>query len=128
MAWLDDRTRNAIYRNGLERFTDVTITDVDAMEAALADTRRTGYAISFGEKSPGALGLAVRLVDPVTDVPYGLAVFAPQVRYRDEMREEWLAKLRAGADRIVAARRRDGGKPLDRSTGGVPRRRPAAMA
>ncbi|MGH3756876.1 IclR family transcriptional regulator [Actinophytocola sp.] len=128
MAWLDDKTRNTIYRAGLERLTDVTITDVDEMEATLAETRRQGYAISYGEKSPGALGLAVPLVDPVTDVLYGLAVFAPLIRYREEQREEWIRKLRAAADQIIEARRRETvhGTAHTGSTSG--RRRPASLA
>lgn len=112
MSLMSKRSRETVYRGGLERFTDATITSAKEMEAAVEEVRQCGYAVSFGERSPGAVGLAVPLVDPLTDAAYSLAVFVPQVRYQENLQDEWVNTLQAAAREVIEARRKQFRMPL----------------
>lgn len=92
-------TRRFLEQNDFERFTDTTITDLEALNADLTLTRARGYAISFEEHLAGVNSVAVAIGGP-DGTPLGaLAVLAPSSR----MDETNIHPI--GRDLIAAARR-----------------------
>jgi DNA-binding IclR family transcriptional regulator len=61
----------------LERFTDGTIADPDALRRALADVRRQGYALLRGHVHEDAAGIAVPLRDADGAVVAALSLIVP---------------------------------------------------
>ena len=59
----------------------------DELYAQLAEIRATGYAISFGEKFAGAVGLGAPVFDADGTVLGSLCVTVPQIRFKPEMEE-----------------------------------------
>lgn len=63
------RVREIIDRHGLPRLTDQTITEVDALFAALESVRERGYAFNVGESMENARAVAAPIL--VDDEPVG---------------------------------------------------------
>jgi DNA-binding IclR family transcriptional regulator len=61
----------------LERYTDDTVTTRAGLAAALADTRRRGYAVLPGHVHPEAAGVAVPIRNAVNEVVAALSVIVP---------------------------------------------------
>lgn len=59
LAWLPaEEWRDLLSGQQLERLTPLTITNLDALEAELAEIRQRGHATSFGESVAGAAAVA----------------------------------------------------------------------
>lgn len=102
LSLLDAETRRFVLSGPLEAYSDSTITDLDALEASIAEVQREGYAVSYGERSVGAVGIAVPFRDPVSDAPYSMAIFMPMVRFDPSKIDGYVAKLQAAVREIVA--------------------------
>ena len=61
----------------LERYTSSTVTTPELLRAALADTRRRGYALLPGHVHEEATGVAVPVRDALGDVVAALSVIVP---------------------------------------------------
>jgi IclR family transcriptional regulator, KDG regulon repressor len=68
----------------LQRFTDTTLTDFDALRENLRMVRNNGYAISNGEIDLGAKAVAIPLIDNREQVVAALSIEAPATRMTDE--------------------------------------------
>jgi IclR family acetate operon transcriptional repressor len=69
---------------GLERFTERTLTDRDAIEADMALTRQRGYAIDDEEKTEGMRCIAAPVLDLHGEVVAGISVSGPASRVSDD--------------------------------------------
>lgn len=64
LAHLPEPERQLIYEGGLQRYTERTIVDPEAMEAELATIRRDGYALDRGERFIKGRAMAVPVLGP----------------------------------------------------------------
>ncbi|MFM7063424.1 MAG: IclR family transcriptional regulator [Actinomycetes bacterium] len=95
LAFLDEPDREAyLTRGALERVTDHTVVDVEALRAELATIREQGYAVSMGERQPDAGSVAAPVFDAAGPVAV-ISVSGPIERFRDH--------VDAAADAVTAA-------------------------
>jgi DNA-binding IclR family transcriptional regulator len=90
----------------MERFTDKTLTDPDAVRERLRDVRRRGYTWAIEEFDPGISSVAAPIADASGEVIAAVHVHGPSYRFPSPDRTQDLAQLVvAGAARIAAALR-----------------------
>ncbi len=85
----------------LERFTERTITTLEALERELEQVRRDGYAIDDEEFLPGLLCLAVLVPAPHGRSNAAVALQAPILRMGRERAIEMLLALRRAAESLA---------------------------
>lgn len=85
----------------MEHFTEITL-DAEALRHECKRVRQQGWAMSLGERSRGALALAVPLISPRTGITYALTVFAPEARVPQGAQENWLEALRRTSAAILS--------------------------
>ena len=76
----EERVRKIIKEQGLERFTDSTITDPDHLFTELTTIRRKGYAVDDEERTKGMRCIAAPIFDAYGDPIAGLSVSGPTFR------------------------------------------------
>ncbi|WP_166354127.1 IclR family transcriptional regulator [Phytoactinopolyspora limicola] len=74
----------------LEPITDATITDPQQLDASLAEVRKHGYAMSRGQRIPGALAIAAPVFGPHGGVVGDIGITMPDGRF-DPTQEATLA-------------------------------------
>ncbi|HLH69646.1 MAG TPA: IclR family transcriptional regulator [Candidatus Dormibacteraeota bacterium] len=84
--------REVVWQSALPPMTDRTITDPGALERRLDHIRQLGYAISRGERTPGAVGIAAPIFGPDGVVLGDVLVTLPEARF-DPTMEPGLAGL-----------------------------------
>lgn len=87
-----------VERHGLERFTEHTLTEPDALLADLSETRARGYSIDMEEKNIGMRCIAAPIFDVHGEAVAGISVSGPASRIPDA------AITALGAEVINAAR------------------------
>lgn len=92
------RVREIVAATGLPRFTDTTITDVEALLADLRAARRRGFAIDDGEHEVGVRCIAVPV--PGTAPAAALSISGPSARINDEMARTITDALLSAAARL----------------------------
>jgi DNA-binding IclR family transcriptional regulator len=93
MAFLSEEERAAIEEDGgFKAVTEATITDPARMACALREIRDRGYAITRGQRIPGAVGLAAPIFGPNGDVLGDIATSIPE-QYFDKASERRIARL-----------------------------------
>ncbi len=96
--------RRTLYRqNGLPRQTPRTITDIDTLEAQLAQFREQGYALDVGENEDGVNGIGVSIFNGLGEVAAAISVCGPSNRLTEEIMEQIAPDVVAAADSIAAA-------------------------
>lgn len=104
MAYRPARARQAYLQRGpLQRFTENTVTDPDALESDFKRIRAQGYAVNDQEYQLGLIGIAVPVMDEAGEVTAGLALHAPIARLPAEKGIGMLERLRKAADDIARA-------------------------
>jgi IclR family transcriptional regulator, acetate operon repressor len=89
MAYLPESEIEAIIEKvGLTRLTPDTITDRARMMKELARVREKGYALTIGQRTPGAVGIAAPIFDSSGNVIGDVLLTIPQQRFNpsDEAR------------------------------------------
>jgi DNA-binding IclR family transcriptional regulator len=90
----------------MERFTDKTLTDPDAVRERLRDVRRRGYTWAIEEFDPGISSVAAPIADASGEVIAAVHLHGPSYRFPPADRAQEHAQLVvAGAARIAAALR-----------------------
>jgi DNA-binding IclR family transcriptional regulator len=81
-AFLSDEDRaRVIARKGLSARTDRTLTDVRDLEVRVDEIRSRGYAVSIGERTPGAAGIAAPIFDREGYVVGDVLITVPEHRF-----------------------------------------------
>jgi DNA-binding IclR family transcriptional regulator len=86
-------------RTGLPGHTRNSITDIQALEAELAQVRRTGIARDNEELELGVRCMASGILDDQGCLIAGLSISAPA----DRLEEKWMAQLQTTSDKISRA-------------------------
>jgi DNA-binding IclR family transcriptional regulator len=93
----DKQLRIALDSMNITRATERTITNKEQLIAQIKEIRREGYAISYGERIPGALCLSVPIKYYV--LPVALSVVGPESRLQLRAKEV-TEELKASSVRI----------------------------
>jgi len=99
----DVEIKEYLDRARLERLTDRTVTERRRIEADVAEIRRTGYAVTHGERQAGAASVAAAVLD-ATGRPFGsISVSGPADRFPRERVRRWAALVTRTAAELSAA-------------------------
>lgn len=101
LAFLSDEEIEKIIEAGLQPLTPHTITDPDRLRDELHVIRQRGYAISHGERMPGACGIGAPLFD-AHGIVGELHVTIPEYRFTVELANR-VASLLLDAARQVSS-------------------------
>lgn len=74
-----------ITRSSLAAMTDRTVTDEKSLRTELAEIRRRGYSLSFGERQAGAASAAAPVLDHEGRPAAVVSVAGPGERFREEV-------------------------------------------
>jgi DNA-binding IclR family transcriptional regulator len=80
LAWSSDEQVARLLPRRLERFTDATIVDVDALRADLDLSRQRGYCTCDGEFDLGACGVSAPVLDSAGHLLAVVSVWGPPPR------------------------------------------------
>jgi DNA-binding IclR family transcriptional regulator len=100
LAYVDENEWDKYLTSRLERFTEYTITEPEALKEQLREIRRQGYCVSESEVDLGARAVAVPIKDARGRVVAGLSTAGPVFRMDDDTVDHHLALLRSGASTI----------------------------
>ena len=104
LAQWDEPMRSTVYRlHGLPRQTPATITDIDTLEARLAQYLAQGYALDLEENEPGVNGIATAIFNGMGEVAAAISVCGPSNRLTEDVMEQIAADVMAAADSVSAA-------------------------
>ena len=104
MASWDEPMRQTIYRSaGLPQKTANTITEVEALEAQLAQFATQGYTLDLEENEIGVNGIGCSVLDGLGEVAAAVSVAGPANRLTQEVMERISPDVIAAADSIAAA-------------------------
>lgn len=117
LAWLPDQEIRAIIkRNGMPRFTSLTISKFTDLMNVLDLTRHQGYAMDNGELEKGLSGIAAPVFMCGSDLVAALGMAGPTGRFQLEELTQKIALLRDFANRLsIALGRRVSELPVARS-------------
>ena len=93
---LPEETVRRLYANGLEPLTEHTVTDMAALIAQLAQTRRNGYAWEVEESTPHVRCFAVP-VRKFGTIVAAVSISIPLFRYEEGQRAQIISQLQAAA-------------------------------
>ncbi len=100
----DEPMRHTVYRlRGLPRQTPRTITDIDTLEANLAQFRAQGYSVDVEENEVGVNGLAASIVNGMGEVAAAISVCGPSNRLTEDVIEQIATDVMAAANSIAVA-------------------------
>lgn len=89
IAHLPETELDEFIGQGLERFTDTTVTDPDTLKAELAEIRTRGYSINHGRNRPDICAIGSAILDS-TGRPVGaVCITMPAFRFASDRQEKW---------------------------------------
>jgi DNA-binding IclR family transcriptional regulator len=114
----DEPMRRTVFRlSGLPRQTPRTITDIDTLEAQLAQFLAQGYALDLEENETGVNGIATWIVNGLDEVAAAISVAGPANRLTEDVMEQIATDVMASANSIAIAIG-GGGRPDDSDSRG----------
>ena len=100
----DEPMRRTVYdMRGLPQQTPNTITDIDTLEAQLAEFRTQGFAVDVGENEIGVNGIATAIFNGMGDVAAAISVCGPSNRLSEDVMRQIATDVMTAADTIGAA-------------------------
>ena len=84
LAFLSEAEQRAILARPLPAITAQTTTDRAALTEVLAQVRQRGYALTRGERTPGAVGVGAPIFGPTERVIGSVGITLPEQRFRPE--------------------------------------------
>ena len=107
LAAMDDaQARTLIGSRPLERLTENTVTDPDALIAQLAEIRRRGWAVETEENAESVCCLGVAICDRDGHPAYALSISVPAFRMTDELAAQYgplLTRAKRRIERVLHA-------------------------
>jgi IclR family transcriptional regulator, acetate operon repressor len=104
LAWYpEDRVQGIIARQGLEKFTTLTITSDSALMRDLARTRERGFAVDDQERAEGMRCIAAPIFNAHAEPVAGISVSGPAFRVGLSDAARIGALVRTAADRVTEA-------------------------
>lgn len=103
LAWSSPAEVDRLLRDRLERFTDTTVTDRDALDEHLEQTRARGWATCRGEYDEAAWGVSAPVLDRAGRLLAVLSIWGPPPRVTDARFEALAEAVLAGAARMSPA-------------------------
>jgi IclR family acetate operon transcriptional repressor len=104
LAWYPaDRIDRIIRDEGLEAFTEHTITSRDDLLAGLAEIRERGWALDDEEKTLGMRCVAAPIFNEFREAIAGVSISGPTARMQAGGSVDYGALVRAAADEITRA-------------------------
>ena len=98
----DEELLSYLARTPLDRYSETTIVDRDALVAEIARVRAQGYATSSGEFTAAGHAVAMAIRDRGGAAVASLHVSVPRSRYSQAVEERCVVELRASIARIEA--------------------------
>jgi IclR family transcriptional regulator, acetate operon repressor len=92
----------AIENEPIEAFTENTIVDLAKLAEEAAEIRKAGYAVSFGERSPGAAGISAPILDRTGKAIAVVGISGPFSRITPDTVDRYVDAVRAAAQEISA--------------------------
>jgi IclR family transcriptional regulator, KDG regulon repressor len=92
--------REAVISGALETFTDISISNAEALTSTLKAIRTDGYAVSIGEIDPNTFSIAAPVRDHSGNVIAALSVNGPTARLDDTIQKDTRTAVISGADRL----------------------------
>ena len=103
LANLPTRTRKRVMdRLNLEKFTEKTIVDIEALEADCLEIKKRGFSINNEEYHDGIISVAVPIFETPDHVIAGLALHAPAARMTLDAAIALVPTLNSYAEKIAA--------------------------
>lgn len=104
LAWFpEEKTRGILARQGMEKFTSLTLTSESALMRDLARTRERGFAIDDQERAEGMRCVAAPVFNAYAEPVAGLSVSGPAFRMGLADATRMGGLVRAAADRVTEA-------------------------
>jgi IclR family transcriptional regulator, KDG regulon repressor len=104
LAFLPDARREEILQSLiLEPFTSNTIVEKDSLRSQLAGIREQGYAVSHGEWTPEATGLAAPIFGQRDELTAVVTISGPSQRFNDTVVAEYSRLIKQAAQKISSA-------------------------
>jgi DNA-binding IclR family transcriptional regulator len=97
LASMPEREVMRLFRRGLDRFTDRTITQLEPLLEDLARVRRRGFATTFGELEAGRNGVAAPVHDARGAVIAAVEIWGPSARLTTTRLPELVGQVREAA-------------------------------
>ncbi|MGC4936163.1 IclR family transcriptional regulator [Gordonia sp. DT30] len=102
LSALPDNEVRALFAGGPPRYTDHTITGIDALLADLAAVRERGWALADEELEVGLVAIAAPIRDHTGTVISALSVSGPRYRFDPERADEIADAVRGAAAELNA--------------------------
>lgn len=102
LAFLPEEGQRAILARPLPAITPQTITDRATLAQALIQIRQQGYALTHGERTPGAAGIGAPITGPAGRVIGSVGITLPEQRFRLEDAGQQAEGVIAAARKIAA--------------------------
>jgi IclR family KDG regulon transcriptional repressor len=100
LAYAPQDVRKEVISGALESFTDMSISDANALEATLNQIRDQGHGISIGEVDPNIFSIAAPVRDHTGAVIAALSVNGPTVRLSDATQDKVTSAVLSNALRL----------------------------
>jgi DNA-binding IclR family transcriptional regulator len=99
----EDKIESIIARTGLTPLTPRSITERYKFEAELKKIRKRGYAITHGQRTPGAVGLGAPIFNSDGEVVGDICLTVPESRFDVGSQDRIAQLLKACADEVTKA-------------------------
>lgn len=102
MSLLPKQQRERLLRSlSLRRWTELTISDAQALRADLEETRKRRLGLNRGEYIPGVVAIAVPVMLTAQKASAAVAIQASAEQFSVAQLMEWVPQLRATAERLA---------------------------
>ncbi len=100
LAHAPAEVQERVISGALEAFTEMSISDADALVATLKDIRAKGHVVSIGELDPDIFSIAAPVRDHSGVVIAALGINGPTARLTETSLDQFRAAVLANADRL----------------------------
>lgn len=109
MAFLPDEEIEKVIASGLSKIADRTIVNPSRLKRDLAEIQANGYAFSYGEVTPEAVGIGSPILNGNGGVIGSLLVTLPAYRFRKELANKIIRLVKDASEQLCRLM----GLPLD---------------